>query len=245
MGENEMHTRSVERAMDILECFLEEDELSLNEIAKKTSLSSATVLRIINSLQKRGYVSRDLDTKRYSLGGTFQSFIHRVDSKNEGIKKAAKPIMEELYQAYNENVRLFVLDGKFLLCMELYESTQDVRQVIHIGDRRRLNLSATGRLFLAHMSPKQRDQLAPDLELDASSLDEIRSDGYALSTDSNESGIIAISAPIFNRSGKMVAALSLSGPAFRLINRDMTGKIRETVAAARQITETLKENQIR
>lgn len=245
MGENELHTRSVERAMDILECFLEEDELSLNEIAKKTSLSSATVLRIINSLQKRGYVSRDLDTKRYSLGGTFQSFIHRVDSKNEGIKKAAKPIMEELYQAYNENVRLFVLDGKFLLCMELYESTQDVRQVIHIGDRRRLNLSATGRLFLAHMSPKQRDQLAPDLEIDAGSLDEIRSDGYSLSTDSNESGIIAISAPIFNRSGKMVAALSLSGPAFRLINRDMTGKIRETVAAARQITETLKENQIR
>ena len=95
------------------------------------------------------------------------------------------------------------------------------------------------------MSPKQRDQLAPDLEIDAGSLDEIRSDGYALSTDSNESGIIAISAPIFNRSGNMVAALSLSGPAFRLINRDMTGKIRETVAAARQITETLKENQIR
>ena len=242
MEEKDMYTRSVERAIDILECFLGADELLLYEIAKKTDLSSSTVLRIINSLQKRGYINRDTDTKKYRLGGTFQSFVERVDRLNEEIKKASSQIMGDLFGKYNENVRLFVLDGKFRLCIDLFETTQDVRQIIHVGDRRNLDKGATSRLFLAYMTPKQREQLAPNLEIEENALADIVSDGYALSTDSNESGIIAISAPIINQRGKMVAAISLSGPAFRFINKEMTNKIRDTVAAARQISDNLGHN---
>jgi len=241
MEEKDMYTRSVERAIDILECFLDADELLLYEIAKKTALSSSTILRIINSLQKRGYINRDPETKKYRLGGTFQSFVERIDRINEEIKKAASQAMEELFEKYNENVRLFVLDGKFRLCIDLIETTNDVRQIIHVGDRRNIDKSATSRLFLAYMTPKQREQLAPDLEIEENSLADIVSDGYALSTDSSESGIIAISAPIMNQMGKMVAAISLSGPAFRFINKEMTGKIRDTILAAKQISENFRQ----
>lgn len=238
MGDKTLYTRSVERALDILECFLEKDELLLHEIAEKTDLSSSTVLRIINSLQKRGYVSRDVETKKYRLGSTFQSFVNRIDQKNEKVKAASVSAMENLFQKYNENVHLFVLDGRFLLCIALRESTQDVRQVVHIGDRRRLSWNASSRLFLAHMTPRQRHALAPELNIDPDTLTDVLSDGYALNTDSNKSGIVAIAAPIFDTNG-ITAALSLSGPAFRFINKEMTQKIRDTVAAAKKISHTL------
>ncbi len=240
MEGKDLYTRSVERALDILECFLAEEELALQEIANKTGLSPSTVLRIINSLQKRGYVSRDPESKKYRLGGTFQRFVNRIDRRNEQIRTAAGPAMEQLFQKYNENVQLLVLDGRFLLCMELRESTQEVRQILHSGDRRSLDRGAASRLFLAHTAPRQRAALARELDLDPDSLAEIPEDGYALSTDSNGSGIVSIAAPVWDAEGNMAAALTLSGPAFRFINKDMTEKIRSTQEAARDISQALR-----
>ena len=144
-----MYTRSVERALDILECFCDNDELTLNEIAHNTKLSATTVLRIINSLQKRGYVNRNLENKKYYLGSAFNKFVNHTERTNSVIVAAAGKYLDEIHKKYDENVRLFVREGEYRLCIDMRESNQALRQVIRIGDRTKIDTAPTGTLVLA------------------------------------------------------------------------------------------------
>lgn len=236
-----MYTRSVERALDILECFCDNDELTLNEIAHNTKLSATTVLRIINSLQKRGYVNRNLENKKYYLGSAFNKFVNHTDRTNSVIVAAAGKYLDEIHKKYDENVRLFVREGEYRLCIDMRESNQALRQVIRIGDRKKIDTAATGTLFLAYMSEKERERvaMAVKLTLDPEKLEDALIDGYSLSKDSSEAGILAIAAPIFNKCGDLIASLSLSGPAYRFVNKYLTDKIDDVLYYARRITEEL------
>lgn len=245
MEDKEMRTRAVDRALDILECFNDGGDYALIDIAHKTGLSSATALRLLGTLMERGFISRDPETKKYALGSAITRLGSCADRTNEAVKDAASSAMDELYKKYNENVRLFVLEGDYRVCLDQRESTQDIRQIIRVGDRKHIDTGASGLLFLAYMNPKKRAQLVTNLVIDDNNFDDIYVDGYALSNDNDDSGIIAISAPIFDKDGKMIAALSLSGPSYRFINKEMTDKIQDTVYFSKIITERLKRSNVR
>ena len=127
-------TRSVERALDILECFLDKEEMILLEIAEKTGLSSSTALRILCALQEYGFVIKDPQTKKYHLGTKILWLADMVPTESyDELKKIAYPHMVKLNQQYNEDVRLFVQDGNSKLCIESVDSTRELRQVVKVA----------------------------------------------------------------------------------------------------------------
>lgn len=237
MSEKSLYTRSVERALDILECFLHADELSLHQIAEQTSLSDSTALRLINSLQKRQYLHRDTASKRYSLGSKFQLYLSPSHTVGQRLIQCAYFPMQELFQLYNENVQIYIMQGDSMINLLAFESTQRIHQPTRQGDRTGWNAGAVGRIFLAYQPQSVRSTLDPDETVEADSIAKILEDGYTLSVDVKDSTAVGIAAPVFGKDQALAGVLQLSGPASRFINEMMIRKIQNTVKTARRISQ--------
>lgn len=233
-------TRSVERALEILDCFLVEDKLTLNEVSEKTKLSPSTVYRIMQTLQGRYFIERDGKSKKFSIGNRISKLANSV-SKDLSIelRKISYPFMFELKEKYNENIRLYIPDGSYKLCIEVIESTRDFRAIIKVGERHTITRGAAGKIFLSYMEKEIRNRFIKDTNITDEILDKIKVNGYALSLGEREDGLVGISAPIFNREGKVVASLSISGPAERFVNEEMSDKINDVVKHCKEISDKL------
>lgn len=218
-------TRSVERALEILECFLDKEEMILLEIAEKTGLSSSTALRILCALQEHDFVVKNPQNKRYHLGSKLTWLAEKVPSKSyEELKRIASPHMRELNEKFNEDVRLFVPDGNSKLCVESVDSSRELRQVVKVGTRHDLQRGAAGKVILSYLTPLERKKLVGDLELDDKAFEEIRKKGIAISNGEREAGLFGIAVPIIDGKGEMLAAVSISGPTDRFANEGLEEK---------------------
>lgn len=236
-------TRSVERALEILECFIDEKELTLSQISDMTKLSPSTVHRIIATLQTKHFLERNPDTKKIILGYKLNQLASKFQAETyDELKRAAYRHMLSLHDLYNENVRLFVLDGEYKLCIAAVESTRSLRQIIKIGERHLLIRGAAGKVFLAYMDPKRREEVIRDTRLDDSVFEKIIEKGYALSVGEREEGLVGIASPIMDSEGNLVAVLSLSGPSVRFVNEEMSDKVNDTVKIALEISKELGYN---
>ena len=233
-------TRSVERALEILECFLEEKELTLSQISDMTKLSPSTAHRIIATLQSKHFVERNPDTKKIILGNKINQLASKLPNETyDELKKISYSHMLKLNEIYNENVRLFILDGDYKMCIGVVESTRSLRQIIKLGERHLLIRGATGKVFLAYMDAKIRHEMINDTRLDDTVFEKIVEKGYALSIGEREEGLVGIASPIFNSQGKLAAVLSLSGPSVRFVNEEMSDKINDTIKTAHEISKEL------
>jgi len=233
-------TRSVERALEILECFIEHKELTLSQISEKTKLSPSTVHRIISTLQSKHFVERDPNNKKIFLGNKVSQLSSKLpDQTYEELKKISYPHMLKLNEKYNENVRLFIKDGEYKLCIAVVESTRSLRQIIRIGERHLLIVGAAGKVILAYMDPSSRREIIKDTRLDDSVFEKIIQNGYALSIGEREEGLVGIASPIMNSQGELIGVLSFSGPSVRFVNEEMTDKIKDTIKAANDISKDL------
>lgn len=233
-------TRSVERALEILECFLDNEELTLSQISEKTKLSPSTAHRIIATLQSKHYLEKDADSKKIFLGNKISQLSTKLpDGTYDELKKVSYSHMLRLNEKYNENVRLFILDGEYKLCIAVVESTRSLRQIIRLGERHLLIVGAAGKVFLAYMDPDSRREIIKGTRLDDSVFDKIIEKGYALSVGEREEGLVGIASPIMNSQGKLVGVLSFSGPSVRFVNEEMTDKINDTIKAANDISRDL------
>ncbi|MEH7385948.1 IclR family transcriptional regulator [Bacillus sp. JJ1521] len=220
-SEQEKGIRSLQRAIDILNCFtLEENELSLTDISKKINLAKSTVIRLLYTLELNSLVERDPATFKYKLGKQLY-FLGNLAGRSIEIRSVAKATMERLRDQTRETVNLYVLDKDSRICIQQFESLQSVRHAVRIGEKLPLTLGATGKVLLAYQSdefiektyirenPKKNKE---DLKKD---LDQIVDERFAKSIDEREVGSSAIATPIFDVNGNVIAALSISGPTTR------------------------------
>lgn len=239
MSKKQSTTRSVDRALDILQCFLYHGKnLSLMEISNATNLSSSTVHRIISALQDKGFVERNEDDKKYSLGYKIAELGKLCNvNLNNSVKDIAKPYMMDLSNKYNEDVRIFIVDGHYKLCIESIESTRSLRHIMNVGDKHILFKGAAGKVLLAYMDKSYRESVLKDTIITGEVLQKIKDKGYALSIGEKEEGLVGIAAPIFDINQNVIAAVSLSGPSTRFINEEIDDKIVDTISTAKKISE--------
>ena len=231
--------RSAERMLDILDCLISEGDLMLMEIAKEVELPVSTTYRLVQTLEERGLLKRDCDSKRFSLGERVGDLIEAyTGGRFDLLRCAATYPMEVLSGKYNESVRLFVRDGGYKLCVEVVESTRDLRHIVRVGERHNLERGAAGKVILAHMPVPQRQAILEDDSLGVS-IAKVLSDGYAVSYGEREEGLVGIAAPIFLGSGQLIAAVSISGPTYRFMEDALASKIQDTIDCAQQITVKL------
>jgi DNA-binding IclR family transcriptional regulator len=221
-------SQTVLKALDILECIaLSERPLSAAEVAKLCNLSRPTAYRLISTLAARGYAAQD-DATHYRLGTQALSLSQNVlDSLD--LHELAQPYLRRLSDITNETTYLSMLDNDEILYIGKVESSQSVRTHTKIGSRNMLHCSAMGKAILAFLSESDRNQLIERLELPANTpttitnraalveeLATIRMQKFATDDEESESGVRCVGAPIFDHTGRVFAAISVSGPAYRL-----------------------------
>lgn len=242
MAEANSSTRSIERAFDILECFIfDGTELSLMEISNKINLSPSTVHRLIGTLQKRGYLRRNPINKKYYLGSLIVQLGNiSINILKKEFTQVAFPYMVKLRDKFNESVNMYVRNKNKRVCVQKVESKQSLRLVMNIGSILPLEKGAPGKVLLAALPDEKIKVLLGNYdEALSKSLEEVRKNKYAISRGEREKGLGAIAVPVFFVDGKVIAALSMTGPINRLLNKDVEQKIKAVIECASEISAAL------
>lgn len=220
--------KSVINAIRVLEVLKSAPEpLRLSEISERLGLRKTTVHLLLTTLAEFNFVQRHGALGHYRLGlGAFEVGAAAVDRLN--LPPDLGPPMERLADRSMEAVSLAVRSGRNALIVRRYESAQILRAEIGIGTRMPLHASASGKVLLASMTRGQLEELYPNNELpDAAGariktkpellreLDKVRRAGHATNRDEFVLGVAAIAAPVVDRHGRTVAALSIAGPTTR------------------------------
>lgn len=241
--------QSVERALQILECFSsDKPELLLGEIAKKTQLSKSTVFRLLTTLADHGYIKQNPENQKYSLGIRF-FHLGSVVVNNISIRQAALPFMKALCEEISETVALNIIDEDSRVCIETVESPEIIRNFVKVGQRVHLTFGCSGRLMLAYMPEAERTRIiAEGLKMDANDFDEeklladielFRNQGYGLSINDRITGAFSIAAPIFDHTKQIVGCINVAGPTQRLSDDRLPTLIQRVCEYSYQISLAL------
>lgn len=238
--------RSVDRALDILLCFGAERDLGLTEIARRVALHKSTAHRMLASLERRGFVERQPLTDRYRLGWLIVELASQV-YQSDNLTSLAMAEMTRLRDAIGETISLYVRSGQERIRVSAVEGTHPVRRAANVGKRFPLYAGASGKVLLAFsdqdiLAELHAAQSVPQ-DFDIAELrtqcSQIAADGYAVSIEEREAGAAAVAAPILNRQGVCVAALSISGPVDRFTAERVAHFATACMAAANQISKIL------
>jgi DNA-binding IclR family transcriptional regulator len=242
--------QSVTRALRSLELIAEAGELGVTELGRRLGVHKATASRLAATLADRGLVERDPATERYRLGF---GLIRLAGAAMAGLDlvSSARPVLEDLAEESRETVTIAVLSGDDVVAIDQVTGTRSIVSVSWVGKRTPLHTTSTGKVFLAFMDDGERDRrLVPPLErstkrsvVDAeqlrTQLGEVRRRGYAQTLEELEEGLNAVAAPVRQADGEVVAALSVSGPAFRMRPVDLPRIGRLTIEASDKISRRL------
>jgi IclR family KDG regulon transcriptional repressor len=242
MEESKLTVRAVERALDILLCFTDANDLSLTEISLRVGLHKSTVHRLLATLEGKGYMIRNAATDKYRLGFRIWELSANM-SQSDDPALLLLPEMERVRDLLGETVSLYVRDGMERIRIQAVQSSQAIRRVAPVGARLPLYVGASSKVLVAFAEPAVEEMVLHDAEWPSGlekhayqvQLQETRQLGYATSIEEREPGAAAVSAPIFNRAHKLVAALAVSGPANRLTLEKMLEQASEIIESAKRM----------
>jgi len=220
--------RVLHKTLDILEEIKTADSgYRLADLARKVELPKATVYRILTTLEGRGYLDRAADGSYRMAKKLFE--LQRSEPLEQLLHRAAGPVMERLVASSKETVNLGILDAGEVVVINTVESPQAVRMSSKIGNRRLPHSTALGKVLLAGMPdkeilrlirmkglPRLTEQTLTTKTALMQEIARVRQQGWALDNQENELEGRCIGAPILDPDGKVVAALSISGPVFRM-----------------------------
>lgn len=212
---------AVARALDLLEAFHHSEELTLQEISRRTKINKSRGFRLLHTLAERGYVERTLDGTKYKLGLKLFEHASRI---RRNVSEVAYPFMFQLRERFNETVNLGIVHNDKVLYIAQLESSRPFRMASMIGSRMPLTSTALGKAMIAHASDKDVKRFAAQLSPGKlrrlrRELEFVQRRGYAFDEEENEPGVSCVGAPIFDRFGSAIAAMSLSGSTPRLSAR--------------------------
>lgn len=213
--------QSLERGLAIIRAFgPDAPKQTVGELANRTGLTRATARRFLITLMELGYIETDgrlfnLTPRVLELGYSFLSGLRFVD--------VALPNLERLVAEVDEDSEASVLSGDEIVYVARVPSSSMMTLAINVGGRMPAHATAMGRALLAALPNEQLDaylatvrlrsylpRTLTDLGALRAQLHQIRQDGYALVDQELEEGLIAVAAPVRDRTGKAVGAINLS-----------------------------------
>lgn len=223
---NEKIIQSVDRAIQIIKCFENNEELGVTEIGKLLGLHKSTTFGLVSTLYSNGLLEKNDNTGKYKLGLE----LFRLGTKvNSSLRHIVIPYLEELVRRYQETANLILLDDLSVIYLEKVESAHSMRISTLVGGRRPLYCTAVGKAILAYLPPEELQNKINRIEFIKftnntiltqealiESLNEIKTLGYAEDNEELEIGLSCIAAPILNQYKSPFAAISVSGPTSRM-----------------------------
>lgn len=194
---------AVERALTVLDAFTENDaSLTLADLASRTGFYKSTILRMITSLEKFGYIQR-LDDNAYRVGpkGLQLGYLYkRHFSPSQFVPQILRRAVDET----QESVSFYVREGDSRVCLHRCETPRAIRDSVHEGDRLPINVGAAGHVILAFSG------------LTGEKYDRVRDNMYAASFGERDPETAAIACPVLGVRQELIGVLNVSGPRYRL-----------------------------
>ncbi len=214
---------SIGKAFTVLETFSEPNtELKLTEVAERTNVGRSAAQRILFTLSSIGYLVQNEQTRSYRLSPKLLRLAQSYSSIEE-IKSKARDHLARLNHESEETVNLTVLDDTEIVYVERYPSKHIVSVNLEVGTRLPAYCTAPGKVFLANISKSRANTILARSNLEPKTgmtevnrqkideaLDDVRKNGYAISNQEAFVGDISVAAPIFDRSGAVVAAVNVA-----------------------------------
>jgi IclR family acetate operon transcriptional repressor len=246
------HVQALSRALTLLNRVAETAEgATLTELAQQVGLAPSTAHRLLTSLEQERYVRFEPKDRLWSIG--VQAFVTGCAfTKTRNLVALARPHMRRLMDDSGETVNLAVEDNGQAVYLAQIECRQVMRVFTRPGSRVPLHCSAVGKAILTAYSDRLltkvlQQQGMPRLTVKtlmspAQLRDDIaqaRSRGYALDDEEHAVGLRCISAPIFDETSDVVAALSASGPMARITDDRIAPLGALVIDAARAISQEM------
>jgi len=225
-------------ALDILERFRGDGgEQGASEIAHALGISKNSTVRLLATLEKRGYVEKNPLTERFQLGlkalELRQSYL-----RQGGLLNRARPMLETMMAETGETVYLVLLKKAHIVYAAAVESKQAVRVVSRLGTRLPAYCTASGKAHLAFLPEEHIDKLYPNAALQSftpqtlatkselkAELQAIAARGYSVDNEEFDREVRCVAVPVFDHTGGVAAAISISGPSFRLSESRITNEL--------------------
>jgi DNA-binding IclR family transcriptional regulator len=253
---SEYSIQAVDNVFRLLEAFDADEEIGVTELAVRLKLHKNNVFRILATLTTRGYVEKNEETDRYRLGPACL-VLGQAYSRRRSLLVLARRSLRELAEATGESAHLGVLADFEVIHLDGEPSERLVATGLRVGRRLPAHCTALGKVLLGCADPKRleaydqelvaRGRVAartPATLVDREKLVEhlraVRAQGYAIDLEECETGLCCASAPVYDAGGHLVAALSVSGPAFRLDPEQLAGVVvPEVVRSAEKLSRAL------
>ena len=239
------------KAGKVLNLFsFKQPEWGVTDVAKTLAIPKSSASDIMASLADQGLLNR-MDGGRYRLGWRLFE-LSQILLENTEFRTEARKAMQEVVERWGETTHLAVLEGAQAVYVEKMQTPAAVRILLsRVGARLPAHFSAVGKVLLAHQEWSRVSRLLQDQGLHAftpntitsfdrlaSELEQVRKQGYAYDHEEVAIGLCCVAAPIRNLDGRVIAAISLSVPAYRFCPQqdNYTAIILNT---ARRISENL------
>ncbi len=245
----------LDRALAVLKVLSQEGpDLTLAQVSSLLNLHKSTAHRLIMVLEGHKLIERNSKTGTYRLGMKLFELGTRAVSQLD-LRERARPILERLVRETDETVHLCVYDNGEVVYVDKVEPARSVRLASTVGRRHPAFCTAVGKAMMAIMPEEQveaavqKHGLRPLTRKTIGSLGELKAElakvrklGYAVDDEENEEGVCCVGAVVRGISGEPAAAISVSGPSFRLPSYKIPVVAKAVIAAANTLSQELGYN---
>ncbi len=234
--------QSVDRALQVLEILARQGQGGVSDIADTLGVHKSTVSRLVSVLEARGFVEQMADRGKYRLGFTLVRLAGATMASRD-LGKESREICEPLAAEVGETVNLAILEGDRAINITEASGPLGIALRTWVGQSSPAHATSSGKVLLAALTDSDLDGvLEAELEgftartiVDRGVLREqlhlIAGRGWSTAVEELEDGLNALAAPVRDHTGDVVAALSVSGPSFRLTT-DLMDELSPTVRTA-------------
>lgn len=219
--------QSVDRALQVLELLAGWGSGGASEIASEIGVHKSTAFRLLGALEAREMVQQDNERGKYRLGFGLVRLARSVNVQLE-LTEQARPLTDELARTVGESINVAVLREHFAVNVVQSRGEASVVSQNWTGQLTPLHATSSGKVLLAHLQSAQQaellgrelDRFTENTHTDPAVLREelrfVLEHGHAVSYGELELGLNAVAVPVQDEGGQVIAALSASGPAYRL-----------------------------
>lgn len=201
--------------------------LSISELVERVELPKPTVHRITSQLEEEGYLQRNPTDKRFLLGNALREFSLSVLS-NTSVGAPRHAILAALSEEIGETCNCTILDGNHTVYFDRVESNWPIKINLHPGSKLPIHATASGKLFLAHMTPRDRKRLLQAAPLTRNTertvvspekleeeLKEIKKEGVGYDNEEFLTGMVAVAVPVFDKKNRICFTVAVHAPTTR------------------------------
>jgi len=245
---------AVVRAINLLDLIVSEGPLRFAELEELSGVPKATLHRLLNELADERLVQMDERSLTWSSGYRILEMANCIWTRSD-IRVLARDQLLALNALSGETVQIAVLADTHVVVIDHVESTRSVRHSISVGNREPVYCTGTGKVLLAWCDEQQQKEIinrisfarfTPNTITDKAALrrelNKVSQQGYAVDTEERFVGSRSIAAPVVDSTGRAIAGLSITAPAFRTSEEELSEWRNSLIAAAAEISRRQAPN---